>query len=132
VESSLVFRRDTQELGDHGRREGQRVVPDELSSTFALHDVEQLPADRLDPSAQPLDEPGRECLGNEGAEPPVIGIVQVEHVLLEWLEKAGDPRPLSPLLRVLGVERVLGEPFILQYTRHVLVAGHQPGRALVG
>ena len=128
----VVLRRHPQQFRDNGGRQGQRVGGDQFRPApalrFALHGVEEFLAERLDASPQPLDEAGGERLRDERAQPRVVRVVQVEHVALQRLEETRDPRRLRPLLRVHGVQLVLGESVVLQHPGHVLVAGHQPRR----
>jgi hypothetical protein len=62
----------------------------------------------------------------------MIRVVQVEHVALERLEEPRYPRRLRRLLRVHRVQLILGERVVLQHSGHVLEAGNQPRRSLVG
>src|SRR5918994_5078902 len=131
----MVFRRYTQQFGDHGRWQGQRVAGDQLGPAlavpFAFHGIEEFFAERLDPPPQPFDKAGGERLGNEGTQPRVVRVVQVEHVAFERLEESRDPRCLRPLIRVHSIQLILGECVILQHTCHILIAGNQPRRPTV-
>ena len=62
----------------------------------------------------------------------MVGGVQVEHISLQRLEHLTEPSLIGHLSRRQGVGRVLDEALVLQDHGHVIVAGDEPGRFLVG
>ena len=119
--------RQGEQIADHLERHGERELVDELDRASLGGDVEDVVDQLLDAGPQPLDRRRRERLGDQAAQPRVIGRVEVQDRLrratlfdaaLERLAPA-QPRGIGGRCHV-GLD-VAGELRPAQGAGHVLV-----------
>ena len=128
----LVAEIDAQHFGDDRGGNGQRVVANQVDAPAAAKALDQLVGQRLDAAAHAVDDARREGHLHQRSQAGVIRRIDVEHVAGQRLEHRRDPGKFRQLLGRQHAEHILGESLVLEHHGHVVVAGDQPGRLLVG
>ncbi len=89
--------------------------------------LQQLIGEGLDPLAQALDAARRERLMHECTQPGVVRRIQVEHVALQRLEEARNPRSVRGGGGALAPGRFTNRSSLRSSVTSSFVPGHQPG-----